>query len=174
MNLKSPKIVIVNGISCAGKDSFCDFCGTFCKTITVSTVDKVKEIAKDVFGWDGIKDEKGRRLLTEIREAWGKYNEGPLMHVFDTVRIGEPTDITFIMIREHTELLKAQALFISHGYTCLTLWVERKDNTPGPTEQRFLDMIPEGYNFDFVIHNDSDLEKLRFMALKLVGALKSL
>lgn len=44
--------------------------------IKYSFADELKRIAKDEFGWDGLKDEKGRRLLQVLgTEAGRAYNE---------------------------------------------------------------------------------------------------
>ncbi len=41
----------------------------------VAYADKVKEVARDAFGWDGKKDERGRRLLINVGTITGReYN----------------------------------------------------------------------------------------------------
>lgn len=45
-------------------------------TVQVNFADEVKKIAREQFGWDGIKDERGRRLLQYIGTECGRlYNE---------------------------------------------------------------------------------------------------
>ncbi|MDA3834719.1 MAG: hypothetical protein PF495_15145 [Spirochaetales bacterium] len=65
------KIFYVNGVGGCGKDTFLDYVDEFMVTTRTSTVDAVKEIARERFGWDGVKDEKGRALLSALRYAWG-------------------------------------------------------------------------------------------------------
>ena len=54
-------IVIINGTGGAGKDTFVSFCSEFVKVLNVSSVDKVKEAAKILVGWNGEKDEVSRK-----------------------------------------------------------------------------------------------------------------
>lgn len=171
--MKKQLVVFINGISYAGKDTFCDFCGEIVPTLTTSTVDRVKEIASEVFGWDGVKDEKARKLLASLRQAWGEYNDGPLYSVLDLAIKNPDKEIIFVMIREHAELIKAIGIFTYYGYSCETLWVERKDNIPGPTEQKFLDMIPEDFNYDFTIDNNGTLSALKQTAEAYVRMLRN-
>ena len=41
----------------SGKDTFVEFCAKYAKVMNISSVDKVKEAAKILVGWDEIKDE---------------------------------------------------------------------------------------------------------------------
>ena len=73
------KIIVINGVAKSGKDTFVKF---FMKHshVTVfewSSVDTVKAIAAPAFGWDGEKDEPGRRFLSDLKAAWTRYNNGP-------------------------------------------------------------------------------------------------
>ena len=42
--------------------------------VKLSFADKIKEIAKNYFGWDGAKDEKGRKLLQSIGDVGRSYD----------------------------------------------------------------------------------------------------
>lgn len=64
------KIVIVNGAPGSGKTSFENFCqeimGDFCQIR--STIDLVKEIATIYAQWDGKKDLKSRKFLSDLKD----------------------------------------------------------------------------------------------------------
>ena len=71
------KIYVVNGAPGAGKTTFentvealsynCDI---------ISTIDPIKERAF-LFGWNGEKDAKGRKLLYNLKRAWVEYGDQP-------------------------------------------------------------------------------------------------
>ena len=71
------KIIIINGSGRCGKDTFVEYVKKVSndRVYLISTVDKVKEIAKTM-GWDGNKDEKSRKFLSDIKLAWTNYNNG--------------------------------------------------------------------------------------------------
>ena len=49
------RVVIINGGGGSGKDTFVEFCAKHAKVINISSVDKVKEAAKILVGWNGEK-----------------------------------------------------------------------------------------------------------------------
>ena len=52
------QVIIINGTGGSGKDTFVEYCSEFAKVTNISSVDKVKEAAKILVGWNGEKDEK--------------------------------------------------------------------------------------------------------------------
>ena len=75
------KILIINGPPGAGKDCFvnCIKSHSYLSEYFVynfSTVDRIKAIAEQC-GWDGYKDEKGRQLLSDLKDAFTNYNNLP-------------------------------------------------------------------------------------------------
>jgi len=75
------KIILVSGYIGSGKTTFLNYLKDKLNSLGYYTekfsfADKVKEIAKKDFLWDGKKDKKGRRLLQVIgTEAGREYNE---------------------------------------------------------------------------------------------------
>lgn len=66
-------IILLSGKMYSGKDTVADI---ICKNYNfkkIAFADEVKNIASKCFGWDGIKDEKGRRLLQTIGTEAGRY-----------------------------------------------------------------------------------------------------
>ena len=74
-------VVIINGTGGVGKDTFIDFCGEIVKIMNVSAVDKVKEAAKILVGWNGEKDEISRKLLSELKRLSIDYNDAPTKYI---------------------------------------------------------------------------------------------
>ena len=68
------KIIVINGTGGAGKDTFVDVLKSksYVKDYFIynySTIDRIKTIAEQC-GWDGKKDEKGRQLLSDLKDAF--------------------------------------------------------------------------------------------------------
>ena len=109
------KIAVVNGFPQVGKDEFVRCClselGAFGKLI--STVDFVKEIAARC-GWDGTKDSKNRKFLSDLKDLLSEWNDVPWkkvvkeidMFAFMMSQYDMPTDncIIFIHSREPKEI----------------------------------------------------------------------
>jgi len=152
-------IVFINGIARSGKDTFVEYCAKYKSVSLISTVDAVKDICRREFGWDGIKDDKGRKLLASIRKVWAEYNDGPVNTVRNHIEKSKDVAILFIMVREFDEMIRMQDLFGGS-----TLNIIRPDIEICETEQKFLDMVPNDYDYNLVIVNDSDLSNLDLAA----------
>ena len=61
------EIVVINGSVGVGKDTFVQFCAEYAPIMNISSVDKVKEAAKVLAGWNGEKDEKSRKFLSDLK-----------------------------------------------------------------------------------------------------------
>ncbi len=80
------KIVCVNGMARAGKDLFCDYAFRNRGLVYVySTIDKIKEIARQI-GWNGEKDEKGRKFLSDLKDAMTDYDDLPRKYVLEEIK----------------------------------------------------------------------------------------
>ncbi len=155
------KIFYVNAPARTGKDTFCAMCKKFTRAKTVSTVDHIKIIARDFFDWDEVKDSKGRALLAALRYASGAYNDGPIKHIGKLIKMyPASTDILFIHVREHLEMMK-----MLHRYGGRTITVARNVELC-PTEQEFINQRPDSFEFDFTINNYKTLEDLEDEAKK--------
>ena len=47
------QIIIINGSGGVGKDTFVEFCKKYARVLNISSVDKVKEAANILTGWNG-------------------------------------------------------------------------------------------------------------------------
>lgn len=59
-------IIGLSGKRCSGKNVVADYLEKRYNFKQYSFANKIKDIGRDVFFWDGIKDEKGRKLLQDI------------------------------------------------------------------------------------------------------------
>ena len=81
------KIICVNGYARSGKDTFCNFAFYHRGLVyTYSTIDEVKKLAKKI-GWDGEKDAKGRKFLSDLKDCLTEYNDLPNRYILKQIQI---------------------------------------------------------------------------------------
>jgi len=166
------KVFYVNGVARSGKDTFVDIVReNFSRTHSLSSIEAVKQICVREFGWDGIKDEKGRALLGDIKQAWVKYNDGPfntMKKILDDIRETEikeghsTENLVFIMIRESSEIQKM--IDAVGGYA---VCIQRPDIDAGDTEKAFL-KANKGFKYDFTVINDGNLDDLHVKTIEMM------
>lgn len=158
MILRSRKmIVVINGKGGVGKDTLCDFIAKRYHAMNVSSITKVKEIAK-IAGWDGEKDEKGRKLLSDMKRALTEYGDLPTKYLLENVDefFHSEDEILFVHIREVEEIKKFVQM-IKDDCNIVTLVVKR--DTDVQCWKNKSDDEVENYNYDYIYHNDLPLEK---------------
>ena len=159
------KIVIINGTGGSGKDTFVEFVSKYNKVVNVSSVDKVKEIAT-LMGWDGTKDEKSRKFLSDLKKLATDYNEMPLMDMKEKVEKFKNSDneLMFLHIREPEEIEKAKDEF-----GALTLLIKRENHET--IKSNYSDANVENYDYDYIINNTTleELEKCAKDFYKMIG-----
>lgn len=80
------KILIINGKPRSGKSIFCDTIRQRKGLIySYSTIDEVKKLARQL-GWDGKKDEKGRKFLSDLKDAMTEYNDLPHQYILNEIQ----------------------------------------------------------------------------------------
>jgi len=160
------KIIIINGSGGAGKDSFVNYCGEFKKVLNISTVDKVKEAAKILVGWDGTKDDASRKLLVDLKRLSIEYNDAPTKYILSKAEEFKNSndEIMMIHIRESEEIDKAKNLL-----NAKTLLVTNP-NVPIITTNDSDAKVNE-YNYDYIIINDGSLDDLRNKAKDFIDNL---
>jgi len=150
------QVIIINGTGGSGKDTFVEFCSEFAKVTNISSVDKVKEAAKILVGWNGEKDEKSRKLLVDLKQLSIEYNDSPTKYIVDEYekfRNGD-SEYLFVHIREIEEikkikeLLNAKTLLIRNPRVALIT----SNNSDGNVYK---------YEYDYTIENDGTLEDLK-------------
>jgi len=162
-------VLIVNGKPAVGKDTFSEnIKDIFTKNVNgrlifqnISTIDHIKQIAKRQFGWDGIKDSKGRRLLSDLKDSSTRYNSGPFQHVVDIVGSfialyeNIPDDCVFVTIiqsREPDEISKFVEYFKDY---CKTILIERENDID---ISNHADANVSDFAYDYILENNDTLE----------------
>lgn len=160
------EIVIINGTGGAGKDTFVSFCAEATKVLNVSTVDKVKEAAKILVGWNGEKDELSRKLLVDLKQLSIAYNDAPTKYIMEMADKFKDSDekVMFIHIREPEEIEKTKQLL--NAKTLLITNPRVKLITSNDADGRVND-----FQYDYYITNDGTLEDLKNKAMAFVKEL---
>ena len=165
------KIIVINGVARSGKDSFVNACmkSTYNDVYSISSIDKIKELAKQI-GWDGKKDERGRRLLSDLKDALTLYDDIPFKTIIKEInnilftysQFEQPTDniIIFVFSREPEEIQR----WVDE-YNAKTLLIRRD------VEEEFdnhADRNVFNFDYDYVYSNIHDLKQLEKDAINFI------
>ncbi len=158
------KIIIINGSGGVGKDTFVEFCSEFAKVKNISSVDKVKEAAEILVGWNGEKDDKSRKLLVDLKQLSIDYNDYPMMYIKNEAEdfVANPEQqMMFVHIREISEIKKVKEILKAKTLLITSSRVEKI-----LTNQS--DANVDQYEYDNYIANDGSLDELREKAKQFV------
>ena len=152
---------IINGKGTSGKDTFTDEITRLCeeknlKCITLSSIDEIKEIAREYFYWNDKKDLKSRKMLSDLKDLHSQYCNGPTKYMlarYDYEIKQRKTDFIFFHIREPEEILELQKLIF-----CKTILIKKQTLNDKKFGNHADDNV-ELFEYDFVIENDSTLDK---------------
>lgn len=165
-------IYIVNGAPGSGKTTFEHNVekitgDRFCYIL--STITPIKEIAKNV-GWDGTKDLKNRKFLSDLKDLLTQYNNYPFKYICEEVKRIEdswleygvnPKSITFFIdCREPNEIKK---LCDELGAKSLLI---RRASVENLETSNHADEEVLNYNYDIVIENNGNLREFTMTALE--------
>lgn len=167
-------IYVVNGAPGAGKTTFEKNIekitgDRFCYIL--STITPVKEIAKNV-GWDGTKDLKNRKFLSDLKDLLTEWNDYPFKYICEEVKrienswleygVSPKSIVFFIDCREPKEIKKlcdeldAKSLLI------------RRASAENLETSNHADEEVLNYNYDIVIENNGDLRDFAFKAFEFI------
>ncbi len=170
------KIIVINGCGGAGKDSFIERCMESDKyeVYNISSITFVKKIA-EIAGWDGKKDARGRKFLSDLKDAMTEYNDIPFKRVLSTINdilfsyrqfdMDTSNVIFFVQSREPKEIERWKK-----DYNARTLLIRR----PQAEKKQFTnhaDIDVFEYDYDYEYWNINDFDALRFDALQFIDHL---
>ena len=167
------KIFYLMGGARTGKDTFVEEMNKYIPSAQISTVDKVKEIAKECFGWDGVKDDKGRTLLSDLKDAWDNYNNGTIKEVekFIEKEKNSSTELVFIQVREYKSIMDMKELF---GGEVIMIIRPSKEAVEFTVESKFLNEYPDHWEADYEIYNFGTLDEYKIKIKDFATYLKDL
>ena len=146
-------VIVINGRGGVGKDTLCDAAATKYKVMNVSSITPIKNIAL-ANGWDGGKDAKSRKFLSDLKQLFTEYNELPttyLYNCYEEFMAGED-ELMFVHIREPKEIGKFKSRIPTR---CVTLLVEREQMSADWGNAS--DDEVSQYAYDFIYQNNKPL-----------------
>ncbi|HBY64818.1 MAG TPA: hypothetical protein DEG42_00165 [Acholeplasmataceae bacterium] len=161
------KVIVINGPARVGKDTFCEMCIKYAAEhynipgFNISSVDRVKEAAMTL-GWDGVKDEIGRKFLADLKDLSTKAYDGPMNYILNVLQTNQ-RGIFFFHIREPEEIAK----FVEK--TGATAVCVKRD-----VVEQFMnraDANAYNYKYDVTIMNGGKLKHLEKAAAQFVDML---
>lgn len=161
------RIIVINGLPGSGKDAFVQYVSKYAKTVNFSSIDFVREVATFA-GWDGVKDDKGRLLLSQLKQLLTNYDNIPYEKTTEAIWdfYDSDNEFMFIHVREKENIEK-----LVHDFQCQTLLVSRKDNVQRVSNDS--DRYVESYQkYDFYLSNESTLDDLDKKAEAFVAYLR--
>jgi len=163
---KKQVVIVINGSGGVGKHSLIDFASNYYEIRDTSSIVPIKKLAMDI-GWEGEYDEKGRRLLVDIKQALIRYNDLPTKYVVGEYKKFKAVeqDVMFVHIREPEEIAKFRAIV-----PCKTVLIVR-DGAPKwniDTEERTGE-----FQYDYIFDNSQPLEKTGPKFVKLIDKIRN-
>lgn len=148
-----PKVIVINGSGTVGKSTFVSLCHEIDpRVIETSTVDFVKEIALQA-GWDGNKDEAGRRFLSDLKDAMERYDDIPNKKIDGFIE-SHPDNIIFVNAREPHNIT-----YYQEKYSAISVLV--KNPSVPQVQGNHADENVDNYNYNIIINNSGSLEDLK-------------
>lgn len=171
------KIIVINGSGTSGKDTVVTMVKDYMNirkiggkpsalVTNISSVDQIKEIASTL-GWNGEKNDKSRKFLSDLKDLSTNYNNGPFKYIqnqinlargrslFHSKTLGIDLDtLVFVHIREPEEIRKMKEYY---GDDCVTLLIKRDS-----VEQfsNHADKNVDNYSYMDIINNNGSLKEL--------------
>lgn len=172
------KVYIVNGFPESGKTTFEDKTIELLKECKIhgfrfSTIDGVKELAKEI-GWNGVKNDKSRKFLSDLKDLLTEYNDYPVKHlkksiikaIYGTKK--NPKNISnavvFIDCREPKEIKK-----LVKEFKAKTICVRRPEVEKG-SYSNHADANILDYNYDYYIWNKGTIEELENSIMEFINS----
>ncbi len=149
--------LVINGRGGVGKDTLCDLAAKYFKVYNISSVDPIKEIAR-MCGWDGRKDDKSRRFLSDLKALTVAYNNYPTVWAKERYLgfLESEYDIMFLHIREPEEIAK----FVeATGGKAKTLLIRGGARMTKSSYGNVSDDGVENFEYDYYFTNDKTLEE---------------
>ncbi len=170
------RVVVINGPGRSGKDTLVEFVTAHYHLgpcLSHSTVGTVK-LASKYFGADETihKGDRERRLWSDLKDAWTRYNDGPFRELMIAASDLEKDNfyshpLLFVMVREPPEIARLKRQFGRHCVTVLVTAEDRVKHIPG----NHADQNVFNFEYDIIVNNGGSLEDLEGKAKNLAGYL---
>ena len=169
------KILCVNGSPRVGKDLFCKYAYENRGMVySYSTIDEVKKLALQL-GWDGQKDAKGRKFLSDLKDALTTYSDLPRKYVLEQIeqiltlyKRSDNSDVIFLVqMREPAEIERWKNL---HG--ARSVCITRDDATMVTEWGNHADDETMFYHYDYYLTNASNKEAWKEKSVNFIDKIR--
>ena len=152
-------VIIINGKGGVGKDTLCDFVSNHFRTKKISSITPILTIAK-AGGWNGNKDDKSRKLLSDLKYLFTNYNDLSFNYLKSQTEESLLTsdEILFIHMREPEEIRKYLKYATEKQLTCKTLLIKR-DELEQKVYGNDADDMVDYYHYDAIYKNNLPLSE---------------
>lgn len=152
-------VIIINGKGGCGKDSLIEGLKGFFSVRNISSIDPIKKIARKN-GWNGNKDNRSRKFLSDLKEAFTNFNDLPYKYLKRETRRFLMFDETvmFVHIRESSNIDKYREYLKNNKIRSITLLVKRDITDDRDYGNRSDDSV-DNYDYSYVFHNEENLSK---------------
>lgn len=159
IRLKEKIVIIINGKGGAGKDTVCEIAAKFFKVKIISAITPIKEIASNL-GWNGEKDSKSRKFLSDLKRTFIEYNDLPNNYLEEEYLKFKKSDfdILFVHIRENDQIDDFKRRV---DLKCVTMLV-RSSKMAYSNKQygNYSDDNVEDYTYDYYYLNEKPINML--------------
>ena len=148
--------IVINGAGGVGKDTLCEIASKHFRVRNISSITPIKEIAA-LCGWDGKKDNKARKFLSDLKRLCVEYNNYPTLWAkaqYDEF-LAADEEIMFVHIREPEEIEKFVRATENKAKTLLIRGGKRMSE--GSYGNASDDGV-ENYSYDYYFVNEKPLE----------------
>ncbi len=147
--------IVINGAGGVGKDTLCELAAKRFKVKNISSITPIKEIAA-LCGWDGTKDNKARKFLSDLKKLCVEFNDYPTLWAKREYEefLRSESEILFVHIREPEEI---QKFVDATNGVAKTLLVRGGKRMPCEKYGNASDDGVENFSYDFYFMNDSTL-----------------
>jgi len=167
-------VITINGKGGVGKDTLCDFISKHYPTRKISSITPILTIAK-AGGWNGEKDDKSRKLLSDLKYLFSNYNDLSFNCLKSQTEefLLTSDEILFIHMREPEEIAKYIKYATENQLTCKTLLIKR-DTMEHKIYGNDADDMVDYYQYDAIYYNNLPLTRaeqdfLTFFKNNLIG-----
>lgn len=153
------RVIVINGSGGVGKDTLVELASESFRVYNVSSITPIKEIALQC-GWDGSKDDKSRKFLSDLKALCIEYNDYPTVWAkkkYDEF-LNSDYQLMFLHIREPQEIAKFVKATDGEALTLLVRGGERMSKSHYGNAS---DDGVENYEYDYYFMNDKTLSEAR-------------
>ena len=168
------KVIVINGHAESGKSTFVKMCAEYkgADVYEFSMVDAAKAMAR-LIDWDeSQKSPRDRKFLSDLKDAWERYNDGPYDLIKYRIELIEKTElmrhhttddiIVFVHAREPDDIER-----LVKDFNAFTLLIRRP--SANRVHGNHADDCVEEWGYDMIYENIGDFEDMEFEARMILN-----